>query len=170
MTDFLLREWRLTDKASLSENANNINVWNNLRDYFPSPYTEEDGEQFIQTVMDTPKPASTLAIEVDGKAVGGVGIILKSDVERISAEIGYWIGESYWYRGIMTNAVKQMADYAFEQFPITKIYATVFDFNIPSMKVLQKAGFTFEAVLKQCAIKNGRIIDMHYYGLLKGEN
>jgi RimJ/RimL family protein N-acetyltransferase len=166
-THFELREWRLSDAESLAENANNINIWNNMRDGLPHPYTEEDGKQFIEKAMSLPKPATLLTIAVEGKAVGSIGIVLHSDVERISAEMGYFIGENYWNRGIMTEAVKQMVAYAFANFPLRKIYATPFDFNIASHKVLQKAGFEREAILKQAAIKNGKIVDMHYYSFIK---
>jgi RimJ/RimL family protein N-acetyltransferase len=166
-SDFFLREWNLSDAASLAENANNINIWNNLRDYFPHPYSEQDGKDFITMCNEMPEPAVNLAINVDGKAVGGISIVLQTDVERISAEIGYWLGEKYWNRGIMTKAVGQMAVYAFDNFQLHKIYAPVFDFNIASQKVLQKAGFKREAVLKQAAIKNGKIVDLQYYSLFR---
>jgi len=167
--NFELREWRLSDAASLAENANNINIWNNVRDYFPHPYSEEDGRQFIEMVLDKPKPAVDLAIVVDGKAVGGIGIVPQKDVERIGAEIGYWLGENYWNRGIMTDVVREMTNYAFTHFPLQKIYAPVFDFNIASHKVLQKAGFEREVILKQAAIKNNKVIDLHYYSLFKNQ-
>jgi RimJ/RimL family protein N-acetyltransferase len=166
---FELREWNLSDATSLAENANNINIWNNVRDYFPYPYSEEDGKQFIEMVSNKPKPAVDFAIVVDGKAVGGIGIVLQNDVERIGAEIGYWLGEKYWGKGIMTKAVGEMIEYAFLNFPLQKIYAPIFDFNIASQKVLQKAGFEREAILKQAAIKNGKVIDLHYYNLLKSQ-
>jgi len=165
--NFSLREWRLSDAASLAENANNINIWNNVRDYFPYPYSEEDGKQFIEIVLSKPKPVVDFAIVVDEKAVGGIGIVLKDDVERISAEIGYWLGENYWNKGIMTEVVKGFIEYVFSHFPLQKIFASVFDFNIASQKVLQKAGFEREAILKQAAIKNNKIIDLHYYSLHK---
>jgi len=164
---FELREWQLSDAASLAENANNINVWNNVRDYFPHPYSEKDGKEFIKSVLEKPKPTTDRAIVVDGRAVGGIGFVLQKDVERISAEIGYWLGEKYWKRGIMTEAVRQMTAYAFTHLSLHKIYAPIFDFNIASQKVLQKAGFTREAILKQAAIKNEKIIDLHYYSLIK---
>ena len=166
--NFELREWRLSDAASIAENANNIRVWNNLRDALPHPYSEQDGKEFIEKALSLPKPATLLAIVVDGKAVGSIGIFLRTDVERISAELGYFIGEKYWNRGIMTEAVKQMVDYAFATFPqLRKIYATPFDFNIASHKVLEKAGFGREALLKQGALKNGVVIDLHYYSRFK---
>jgi len=162
---FLLREWRFSDKKSLAENANNINIWNNVRDYFPHPYTEKDAEEFIQMVFDKPKPCTDFAIETEGQAVGGIGIVPQTDVHKITTEIGYWLGEKYWNRGIMTHAVRQMVEYTFENFPVTKIYAPIFEYNIASMRVLEKAGFVREAVLKESAIKNGKTIDLYYYGL-----
>ncbi|MDR0749173.1 MAG: GNAT family N-acetyltransferase [Tannerellaceae bacterium] len=168
--NFELREWQLSDAASLAENANNIHIWNNVRDYFPHPYSEEDGKQFIRMVSGKPWPATEMAIVINGKAVGGTGIVLKTGVERIGAEIGYWLGEKYWNRGIMTGAVKETVSYAFLHFPeLRKIYATTFDFNIASQRVLQKAGFEREGILKQAAVKNGKVIDLHYYSMLKSQ-
>ncbi len=165
--DFLLREWRWSDKASLVENADNIKIWNNVRDRFPHPYTEKDAEQFIRMTMKKRKPLTEYAIEIGGEAVGGIGIVLQTDVERIATEIGYWLGENYWNRGIMTKVVKQMVAYTFENFPVTKIYAPVFEFNTASMRVLEKAGFIREAILKKSAVKNRKTIDLYYYGLIK---
>jgi RimJ/RimL family protein N-acetyltransferase len=162
---FELREWRQPDAPSLSANANNINIWNNVRDIFPYPYSEEDGKLFIEKVLSKSAPATDFAIVVEGKAVGGIGIAL--DVECVSAEIGYWLGEAYWNKGIMTRAVKLMVKYAFANFPLQKIYTPVFDFNIASMRVLQKAGFEREAVLKKAAVKNGKVIDLHYYCIFR---
>ncbi|MDR1345470.1 MAG: GNAT family N-acetyltransferase, partial [Bacteroidales bacterium] len=130
MTDFELREWQLSDAASLAENANNIHIWNNARDYFPHPYSEEDGKQFIGMALSKPHPATEMAIVIDGKAVGGIGIVLKTDVERIGAEMGYWLGEKYWSKGIMTEVIKEMVCYVFIHFTeLKKIYATSFGFN-----------------------------------------
>jgi RimJ/RimL family protein N-acetyltransferase len=168
---FILRELQMSDAESLAENANNINIWNNLFDIFPHPYSIEDAKEFIEKKLEKPKPTTDFAIVVDEKVVGGISIILQENVNlRIVAEIGFWLGEKYWNRGIMSEAIKQIAEYAFTTFPhLRKIYANVFDFNIGSQKVLQKAGFEREAILKQGAIKNGKVIDLHYYSLLKSE-
>ncbi|MBX2951234.1 MAG: GNAT family N-acetyltransferase [Leadbetterella sp.] len=163
----VIREWERADKPSLTAHANNIRVWNNLRDYFPSPYTPEDGEKFIEMVLQKPRPVTDFAISVEGKAVGGIGLILQTDVQRISAEVGFWLGEDYWNKGIMTAALKELVEYSFTRLPLVKLYATVFDFNTGSQKVLTKAGFEKEAVLKRAAMKNDKIIDLHYYGLIK---
>ena len=164
---FKLREWRTSDKESLAANANNINIWNNLRDYFPHPYTISDAEAYIGMVTGKPHPAINFTIDINGKASGGIGLVMQQDVERITAEIGYWLGEEFWGKGIMTGAVKQMAAYSFDNFPLQKLFAPVFGFNTASMKVLEKAGFEKEALLKQGAIKNQKIIDLHYYSLFR---
>ena len=170
MKNFELREWQLSDAVSLAENANNINIWNNVRDALPYPYSEEDGREYIEMTLSQPKPATLLAIVVDGKAVGSIGIFLREDVERISAELGYFIGEKYWKRGIVTDEVKEMLTYVFTNFPhLRKIYAIPFDFNVASQKVLQKAGFEREAILKQAAIKNNKVVDLHYYSMPKSQ-
>ncbi len=170
MTNFTLREWNLSDSESLARHANNIRIWNNVRDLFPHPYNSTDGVIFISAAIAKPRPAVDLAIDVNGKAVGGIGIVLQHDVERISAEIGYWLGESFWNKGIMTAAVEKMIKYAFTNFPIRKLYAPVFEYNHASMKVLQKAGFEKEAILKKAAIKNSRIVDLHYFSLIKKDS
>ena len=162
---YTLREWQLSDKGSLAENANNIHIWNNVRDSFPHPYTEKDAEEYLQMVSEQEMPTTNFAIVVDSKAVGGIGIMLKSDVERATAEIGYWLGEAYWNKGIMTKVVKEITYYAFAHFPIKKLYASVFETNVGSARVLYKAGFTKEAVLKKAIIKNDVIMDLHYYSI-----
>ena len=165
--EIILRKWQISDVNSLAENINNINIWNNMRDYLPYPYTEKDAKEFIEMVLTKPDPAIDLAIDIDGNAVGGIGIILKQDVERICAEMGYWLGEKYWNMGIMTEAIKQMTNYVFTNFSLHKVYALPFDFNIASHKVLQKAGYIKEATLRQAAIKNGIINDLYYYSIIK---
>ncbi len=169
--NFELREWQLSDSASLAEHANNLRIWENLRDALAHPYSEADGKAFIEMVLAKPKPTTIFAIVVEGKAVGSIGFFPRTDVERITAELGYWLGEAFWKRGIMTEAVKQTVAYAFATFPeLRKIYATPFGFNIASHKVLEKAGFKREAVLKQAAIKCGKVVDEYYYSLWKEED
>ena len=169
--DFELRELRPSDAASLAENMNNIRIWNSVFDSFPHPFSEEDATQFIEKKLEKPKPAVDFAIVVDEKAVGGISIILQEEISlKICAEIGFLLGEKYWNKGIMTQAIKETVSYAFTNFPyLRKIYATPFDFNIASQKTLQKAGFEREAILKQAAMKNGKVVDLHYYSLLKSK-
>jgi len=165
--EFELRRWQKDDAESLARSADNIKIWNNLRDSLPHPYTIENARQFIHTVLNKSAPITDFAIIVDKNAVGSIGFVVQEDVQRISAEIGYWISEQYWGKGIMARAVKQTVDYIFANFDVVKVYATPFDFNVASQKVLQKAGFEREAILKSAAVKNGKIVDLHYYSIIK---
>ena len=164
--DFELREWELTDCSSLAEHINNIKIWNNVRDGLPHPYTLQDAESYIRMVQTKPF-VQDFAIVIDGKAVGGIGIVPMGDVERVSAEIGYWLGEAYWNRGIMGEVIRLVVNYTFRETKILRLFACVYEYNIASMKVLEKAGFTKLTVLPKAAIKNGKVIDMHYYNLVK---
>jgi [ribosomal protein S5]-alanine N-acetyltransferase len=165
--NYILRKWSLNDSASLATYANNIHIWNNVRDYFPHPYSQADAVTFISKVLAKPKPSTDFAIEIDGKAVGGIGIVPNEDVERITAEIGYWLGEPFWNRGIMSQVIRDVANYTFSNFAISKLYAPVFEHNKASMRALEKAGFTKEAILYKAAIKNNKVLNLHYYVLFK---
>lgn len=165
---YALREWKMSDAASLAENINNKKIWDNIRDALPFPYTLDDAKAFISFTKKTPYPQN-FAIVVEGKAVGCVGISPCTDVERISAEVGYWLGEPYWGRGITSDAVKAIAGYTFKHTDIIRLYAAVYEYNHASMRVLEKAGFTRLCTLHKAAIKNGVILDMPYYELVKPE-
>ncbi|MFZ4058254.1 MAG: GNAT family N-acetyltransferase [Ferruginibacter sp.] len=154
----IIRQWTQADKDQLVLQANNINIWNNLRNYFPSPYTEEDAQRWLDKIVGA-EPVINFAIDVDGEAVGGIGIILNSDVYVMSAEIGYWIGEAWWGKGIATEAIRQMVEYTFYYFDIVRLYAEVFDHNKPSMRVLEKNGFYLEGVRRKAVLKNGVLMD-----------
>lgn len=159
---YVLREWRPSDAEELVLNVNNIRIWNSTRDGLPHPYTRVHADAFI--AMATAKEVTEeFAVVVDGRAVGCVGYVPGVDVERVSAEVGYWLGEAYWGRGIMSDAVEALAEYVFAHTPILRLFASVFEFNEPSMRVLEKAGFRKVGVLRRAAVKNGRIIDLHYY-------
>lgn len=157
-----LRPWKFSDKDSLVHYANNWNIWINLRDAFPHPYTAEDAEVWLNMVVNK-KPVTQFAIEADDKAIGGIGFIIKEDVQRLQAEIGYWLAEEYWGRGIVCEALRAITEYAFNNFDLRRIYADVFEWNTASMRVLEKAGYELEAVQKKCLIKNGEIIDQYVY-------
>lgn len=164
--EFLLRPWKKEDSTSLAEFANNFHIWNNARDSFPYPYTEKDAQSYIELTWQN-ESIRDFAIVMDGKAVGGIGYVPQYDVERISAEIGYWIGEPYWNKGFMTSLVSSFVDRIFETTDILRLYATVFEYNIPSMKVLEKNNFRKVGILEKAAVKNNRIIDLHYFELIK---
>ena len=166
--NFRLREWKLTDIVSLVKHINNEKIWNNVRDGLPYPYTMLDADKYIRMVQAQPY-VQNFAIEVAGEAVGGVGIVPLTDVERFSAEVGYWLGEDYWGRGITSEAVALLVDYVFRKTEIIRLFASVYEYNPASMKVLEKVGFTRQAILRDAAIKNGRVIDMYYYDLIKRE-
>lgn len=157
-----IRPWRFADKDSLAHYANNWNIWINLRDAFPNPYTPNDAEVWLNMVVNK-KPVTQFAIEVDEKAAGAIGFIIKEDVQRIQAEIGYWLAEEFWGRGIATKALKAVTEYAFNNFDLHRIYADVFEWNTGSLRVLEKAGYELEVRQKKCVIKNGEIIDQFVY-------
>ncbi|MFV0468213.1 MAG: GNAT family N-acetyltransferase [Dysgonomonas sp.] len=163
---YKLRNWTLADAASLAYYANNINIWNHLRDAFPHPYTQADGEAFISMVLQRNAPQE-FAIEIGGKAVGGIGFVPGQDVERLSAEIGYWLGQAFWNKGIMTSALHDLTEYVFSHTEIIRLFAFVFETNTASQYVLEKNGFRKAATLRKAVFKNGQIMDMFCYELLK---
>jgi ribosomal-protein-alanine N-acetyltransferase len=159
-----IRPWRNGDLNSLVQHANNRKIWINLRDRFPHPYLRKHGQAFIKYTGEI-GPEKAFAIVVDGAAVGGVGFVQQQDVERVTAEVGYWLGEDYWGRGIATDAVTAIARHAIDQHHFTRLYGITFAHNAASARVLEKAGFTFEARLRRSAIKDGQVIDQLLYGL-----
>jgi [ribosomal protein S5]-alanine N-acetyltransferase len=163
-TNLTLRHFKNGDQESLVENANNIKIFNNVKDNFPHPYTYADANWWIEFNQELDKPTYCFAIDIDGQAIGAIGIIIGSDIQRVTAEIGYWLGESYWGKGIAVEALKQMTDYAFQNFSeIVRLWAAVFEYNKPSMRVLEKAGYEFEGIRKKGAIKNGMVIDEYVF-------
>lgn len=159
----LVRPWRRADEPSLVLHANNINVARHLRDRFPHPYTRADAQAFLASVQaETGQPAN-LAIEVEGEAVGGVGFSIGFDVERFSAEVGYWLGEAYWGRGIATEALVLMTQYLFDHLNLLRVYALPFAENPASVRVLEKAGYVREALLRSGCVKYGKARDQFLY-------
>lgn len=162
-----LRELEITDKEKLTELADNKKIWDNVRDYLPHPYKLSDAEFFINIVKKE-NPRQNFGIEYEGELCGVIGLIVKNDVYKKSAELGYWIGEYYWGKGIATKAVELITKYGFEKLQIIRIYSSVFENNIASMKVLEKNGFLKEGVFKKAVIKNEIIMDEHrYYKLIE---
>ena len=153
-----IRKFRRSDKFRMAEIADNEKVAVNLRDAFPSPYTVEDAQKFISMCLKQ-DPYEVFAIEYEGEYVGNIGLHRQDDVYRKTAELGYFIGEPYWNKGITTRAVNLICDYGFRELDIIKIFSGVFSFNTASQKVLEKCGFALEAVLKSAVIKNGKICD-----------
>ena len=163
-----VRSYKTADAESLARHADNRKIWLNLRDAFPHPYTTKDAREFIRSARHR-SPESTFAIAVGGEAVGSVGFVLRHDVERVSAEIGYWLGEPFWGRGIATDALMAATDYAITTHALTRIYALPFAWNVASCRVLEKAGYALEGRLRRSAIKNGVITDQMQYAFIVPE-
>ena len=161
-----LRTWKESDLEDLVHNANDPEVANNLTDAFPSPYTLEDGKRFLERVM-AQDPCEVLAIDLDGKVIGNIGIHPQTDVNRLNAELGYFIGRAYWGKGYATEAIRQMIDYSFSNLPIERIFARPFGRNKASQKVLEKAGFKLEATFPKILVKNGVREDEMIYAVYR---
>ena len=155
----VLREWKKSDAAALAKIANNKKIWDNVRDRLPYPYTKKDAKEWLALVKKQKEPATTFCVEADGELAGSIGFTLKEDVYRKNAEIGYFVGEEYWGKGIATEAIRQMVDYIQRNFDVIRIYAEVFEYNRASMRVLEKNGFYLECIRKKAAIKNDVIVD-----------
>lgn len=166
--EFELRKWRIEDVNDVAYFANNEKIACNLRDAFPHPYTLADAREFINSCVTCDESRNMFrAIDINGRAVGSIGVFVGKDVYSKSAEIGYWLGEEYWGQGIMSRAISSVCDQAFDVFDIVRIYAEPFAENTGSRKALEKAGFVLEGMLKKGVCKNGRIMDYCMYGLVK---
>ena len=166
--DCIIREWRLEDKSDLSAMLNNKNILNNLRDGLPYPYTINDAEEYIAAMLSADKTKTfAFAIVVNDVVVGSIGVFRCDNIHSRTAEMGYYIGESYWGNGLGTSAVKQICKYIFESTDIIRIFAEPFAYNTASCRVLEKAGFQLEGILHNNAVKNGNVLDMKMYALIK---
>ena len=163
---FKLRNWNRADVPALARHLNNKKIWDNCRDALPYPYTEKDAEQFISFV-EGQSEQNNYCIEINHEAAGNISFIRGTDVERYNAELGYWLAEPYWNLGIMTEAIKQAVEDYLSHSDTVRIHAHVYENNLASMKVLEKAGFHKCGILRKACFKNGRFIDCHCYELLK---
>jgi [ribosomal protein S5]-alanine N-acetyltransferase len=161
---FTLRSWEKSDLTNLVRFANNNNVAKFMNDSFPHPYTTDAGKSFIE-FANKESIANIFAIDINGEAIGGIGIHPKKDVEQKNAELGYWLAEPFWGNSIITNAVIEIVKYGFENFDINRIFARPFGTNIGSQKVLEKAGFILEARFKNTFFKNGEFFDELIYAI-----
>ena len=165
----LIRDWQPEDAAALAENANDRRIWRNLRDRFPHPYGLADAEAFIAMVR-AMEPPTFFAIVIDGRVGGGIGYTRHDDVERISVEIGYYVGVRHWGRGIATAALIAVTNYAFEIHPdLRRIYAVPYAWSGASARVLEKAGYRLEGRMRESAIKDGEVTDQLMYAILRDE-
>lgn len=170
MKEFRLRAWKTEDAESLAQAANNPAIARNLRNVFPNPYTLDDAIWYINdSIANEGKKQISYAIEIEGRAVGSIGIFVKDDVYEKSAELGYWLAEDYWRKGVMTKAVQMICKEAFASFDIVRIFAEPFADNAGSRGVLEKAGFTYEGTMRNGIYKNGEIHSYCMYSILREE-
>jgi [ribosomal protein S5]-alanine N-acetyltransferase len=162
----IVRPWTAADAESLHRHANNRNVSIHLRDRFPFPYELEHARTFVGWIAGQPAP-TVWAIEVGGEAAGGIGIERHTDIERVSAEIGYWLGEPVWGRGVATEAVRAVTGEAFTRYDLTRLYAVPFADHAASIRVLEKSGYVKEGTMRHSAIKDGKIRDQVLYACYK---
>lgn len=156
----------MDDVPSLVKYADNRKIWQNLRDGFPHPYTVSDAENFI-TRVNSSDPRTAFAIATDSEAIGSIGMLPGVDVHRFTAEMGYWIAEPFWGKGIMTEAVRLFIEWAFSDFDLHRISAMPYASNIASHRVLEKAGFLLEGIIRSGAYKDGNIVDMFMYSIVR---
>ena len=164
--DLRVRTWRRDDLDALLRYANNSKIADNLRDQFPHPYTRRDGIEYLNFVRSMDPPMA-FAIEYGNEAVGGIGFKLGIDISRLSIEMGYWLAEPLWGRGLTTRAVTAVSDWAIDNYKVVRVFATVFSHNVASMRVLEKSGFVREGVLRRSAIKKGVILDQVLYAKVR---
>src|SRR5215469_11067950 len=164
--DIKVRSWRRDDLRLLVQHANNAKIAANLRDQFPHPYTRRDGIDFLEYAQ-TQEPECSFAIEYGGEAVGGVGFLVGRDIARMTAEMGYWLTEELWGKGIVTRVVTATSDWALENYRLTRVFAMAFAYNAASIRVLEKAGFEREGMMRRSAIKNGVVLDQILFAKVK---
>ena len=163
-----LRAWTLADAPALAKLINNKKVQDNLRDGLPFPYSEEDAKVFLSAVLASdPDQNLAFAIEADGELIGSISATRCANIHFRTAELGYYLGEPYWGKGFATEAVRQICDYIYRNTDIIRIFAEPFAYNTASCRVLEKAGFQLEGLLRSNAVKNGRILDMKMYARIR---
>jgi ribosomal-protein-alanine N-acetyltransferase len=169
METITIRPWQLSDKPALLRYANNRNVWINMTDIFPHPYTPEDADRWLWRCGSQQPPHTNLAVDLGGESIGAAGIALQQDVHRRTANIGYWVAEPFWGRGFATRALQLMTEYAFANFDVVRLQATVFEWNPASGRVLEKCGYRLEARLRRNIFKDGQLADELIYARLRDE-
>ena len=163
-----IRPWDLADAEALARALSNKKILDNLRDGLPYPYTVQDAREYITAMLSADRDNTfAFAITADGQVIGSIGVFRGENIHRQTAEMGYYIAEDYWGRGIMTSVVRQTCEYVFAHSDILRIFAEPFAYNTASCRVLEKAGFQFEGLMRNNAVKNGQVIDMKLYALVR---
>ncbi len=163
-TTAIIRPWSEADLDALVMYANNWNIAKNMTDKFPHPYSESDGRAFIEFATKD-DPVHIFAIDLDGQAIGGIGIHPQSDIHRKNAELGYWLAEPFWGRGIISHAIRQILEFAFNTYDINRVFARPFGANLASQRVLEKNRFTLEGRFEKTLFKNGEYVDELVYAM-----
>ncbi len=166
--EYMIRSYKTSDKDSLVKYANNYNIARYLRNTFPNPYTKEDADRWINFVINQ-NPELNFAIATGDEIFGGIGIIPQNDIYMYSAEIGYWLAEPFWGKGIATKALITMTKFIFNKFSFVRLYAGVFEGNESSKKVLEKAGYKYEGLLRKAVYKEDKFLNQNMYAILKDE-
>jgi [ribosomal protein S5]-alanine N-acetyltransferase len=163
----ILRPWTFSDARQLAFIADNKKIADNIRDGLPNPYSFKDAQDWLNLILPENNPPKYFAVTTDNQLVGSIGIVTKTNIYRKNFEIGYFVSEDFWGKGIATKAIKAVTSYAFRDFDIIRVYAESFSENTGSRRALEKAGFKLEATLKKNIIKNDIITDSCIYSVLK---
>ncbi len=166
--EYSIRSFKMSDVKAIAKYANNYNIYKRLRDYFPNPYTEKEAKVWLNYVL-SQVPETYFAIATKDELIGSIGFTIQNDVNRYSAEIGYWIAEPFWGKGIAAEALSKLTNYAFSKFELNRIFAGVFEGNTASIRVLEKAAYKFEAKHRKAVFKEGKFLDYFVYSILKEE-
>ncbi len=159
---YMIRDWTMDDAGPLARHANNPNIAENLRDGFPNPYRFTDAESFLRRVT-SQSPRLAFAIACEDEAIGGIGLMIGQDVHRFTAELGYWLAEPFWGKGIMTSAAVAITNYGFAELNLNRIYAEPYTHNIASARLLEKAGYSLEGTLRANVVKHEKVLDQFMY-------
>lgn len=165
---YIIRDWQLEDAPSIANHANNKKIWRNLRDAFPHPFHLEDARLFISRILES-NPKTIFAIATQNEAIGSIGLMIGKDVHRFTAELGYWLAEPFWGNGIMTQAVKKIISHGAQVLKLQRIFAEPYTTNPASAKVLEKAGFTCEGIMRSSAFKDGKTLDQFLYSYIAAD-
>jgi RimJ/RimL family protein N-acetyltransferase len=164
--EYVIRDWHKDDVTSLSQYANNRKIWSYLRDAFPHPYTREEAALFIDRALQK-EPRTAFAIASKSEAIGSIGLMPGQDVHRFTAELGYWLGEPFWGKGIMTEAVRTLSEYALNELGFCRIYAEPYTTNLASARVLEKSGFVLEGILRASVYKDKNTLNQFIFAKVK---
>lgn len=163
--EYIIRDWQVEDASSISKYANNKKIWLNLRDAFPHPYRLQDAKSFISKAIES-HPTTNFAVANRSEAIGSIGLVIGKDVHRFTAELGYWLAEPFWGKGIMTQAVKTLTAYGIHELGMHRIYAEPYTTNPASARILEKAGFKRDGILHLNVFKNGKVLDQFLYSYI----